>query len=42
MEELHKAMVRHGFGKSDFEGKQFVRLRTLKDRMHLLESTAAK
>jgi len=41
MEELHKAMVRHGFSKADFEGKQFVRLRTLKDRMHLLEGAVA-
>jgi nucleoside-diphosphate-sugar epimerase len=36
MEELHRKMVEHGFGKGDFEGKQFVRLRTLKDRFHLL------
>jgi nucleoside-diphosphate-sugar epimerase len=36
MEELHKKMVRHGFSKKDFEGDQFVRLRTLKHRMHML------
>jgi nucleoside-diphosphate-sugar epimerase len=42
MEELHKSMVDHGFGKADFEGKKYVRLRTLKDRMHLLEPAAAK
>ena len=36
MEELHRKMVEHGFGKDDFEGDQFVRLRTLKDRFHLL------
>ena len=36
MEELHRKMVEHGFGKADFEGDQFVRLRTLKDRFHLL------
>ena len=40
MEELHRAMVRHKFGRKDFEGEQFVRLRTLKGRMHLLRQTA--
>ncbi len=32
MEELHKEMVDHGFGKKHFESDQFVRLRTLKQR----------
>jgi nucleoside-diphosphate-sugar epimerase len=36
MEELHRKMVEHGFGKKDFEGEQFVRLRTLKGRFNLL------
>jgi nucleoside-diphosphate-sugar epimerase len=36
MEELHGKMVEHGFGKKDFEGDQFVRLRTLKHRMDRL------
>lgn len=36
MEELHRKMVDHGFGKEDFEGDQFVRLRTLKHRMDRL------
>ncbi|QEH39225.1 UDP-glucose 4-epimerase (plasmid) [Aquisphaera giovannonii] len=36
MEELHRKMVEHGFGKKDFEGDQFVRLRTLKHRFQLL------
>jgi nucleoside-diphosphate-sugar epimerase len=36
MEELHRKMVEHGFGKNDFEGDQFVRLRTLKHRMDQL------
>jgi nucleoside-diphosphate-sugar epimerase len=36
MEELHRKMVEHGFGKNDFEGDQFVRLRTLKRRFHLI------
>ena len=31
MEELHRKMVEHGFGKKDFEGDQFVRLRTLQE-----------
>jgi nucleoside-diphosphate-sugar epimerase len=41
MEELHKAMVKHGFSKKDFEGEQFVRLRTLKHRLNLLSPGAA-
>ena len=36
MEELHRKMVEHGFGKKEFEGEQFVRMRTLKHRMSLL------
>jgi nucleoside-diphosphate-sugar epimerase len=36
MEELYRKMVDHGFGKKDFEGDQFVRLRALKGRMNLL------
>ncbi len=36
MEELHRKMAEHGFGKDDFEGDRFVRLRTLKPRFHLL------
>jgi nucleoside-diphosphate-sugar epimerase len=36
MEELHRKMIEHGFGKEDFEGNRFVRLRTLKNRFHLL------
>src|SRR5438309_4927925 len=36
MEELHCKMVDHGFGKKDFEGDQFVRLRTLKNRFRQL------
>jgi nucleoside-diphosphate-sugar epimerase len=33
MDELHKAMVDHGFSKRDFESDQFVRLRTLKKNL---------
>jgi nucleoside-diphosphate-sugar epimerase len=36
MEELHRKMVEHGFGRADFEGDRFVRLRRLKSRMNLL------
>lgn len=36
MEELHRKMVEHGFSKEDFEGDQFVRLRTLKGRLDRL------
>jgi nucleoside-diphosphate-sugar epimerase len=36
MEELHRKMVEHRFGKADFEGDRFVRLRTLQHRFHLL------
>src|SRR5271168_737402 len=38
MEELHRKMVDHGFGKKDFEGDQFVRLRTLKGRFDRLSA----
>jgi len=41
MEELHRKMVDHGFSKKDFEGEQFVRLRTLKKRLTLIQPTAA-
>jgi nucleoside-diphosphate-sugar epimerase len=36
VEELHRSMVEHGFGKADFEGDRFVRLRMLKKRVELL------
>ncbi len=36
MEELYRKMVEHRFGKVDFEGDRFVRMRTLKGRFHLL------
>jgi nucleoside-diphosphate-sugar epimerase len=38
MEELHKAMVDHGFGKKDFESSQFVRLKTLRTRLDRLQA----
>jgi nucleoside-diphosphate-sugar epimerase len=40
MDELHRSMLQHGFNKQDFEGDQFVRLRTLKKRMNLLSEGA--
>lgn len=41
MEELYKKMVDHKFSKKDFEGDQFVRLRTLRKRMELIGGAAA-
>ena len=41
MEELHRKMVEHGFGKGDFEGDRFVRLRTLKGLFTLLDRRVA-
>lgn len=41
MEELHRQMVDSGFDRKDFEGPQFVRLRTLQRQMHLLAAPAA-
>ena len=32
MEELHRKLIDHGFNKKDWDGDQFVRLRTLKRR----------
>jgi nucleoside-diphosphate-sugar epimerase len=40
MEELHRQMVDHGFGPADFEGKRYVRLRTLRDRLGKLDAAA--
>jgi nucleoside-diphosphate-sugar epimerase len=40
MEELHRKLVEHRFDAADFEGSRFVRLRRLRDRMHLLGSDA--
>lgn len=40
MEELHRKLVNHGFSKKDWDGDQFVRLRTLKSRLNLLERAA--
>jgi len=38
MEELHKKYVEHDFNEADFDGDQFVRLRTLNKRLHLIEN----
>lgn len=40
MEELHRKLVDHGFGKKDWIGDQFVRLRTLKGRLDRLKHVA--
>ena len=36
MDELYRKMVQHGFGRKDFEGDKFVRLRTLRNRLQML------
>ena len=36
MEELHRAMIDHGFSAEDFNGDRFVRLRTLRRRLDRL------
>jgi nucleoside-diphosphate-sugar epimerase len=40
MEELHRKLVEHGFSKADFDGDQFVRLRTLRKRLDRLTEPA--
>ena len=42
MEELHSKMIEHRFNKGDFEGDQFVRLRTLTKLMHLLDGAVSQ
>ncbi|MEO0332622.1 MAG: SDR family oxidoreductase [Bacteroidota bacterium] len=37
MEELHRKLVEHQFNERDFDGDQFVRLRTLKKRLELIQ-----
>ena len=36
MEELHRKLVEHRFGRIDFEGDKFVRLRTLRKRLAVI------
>lgn len=38
MEELHRAYIDHGFSVADFDGDQFVRLRTVKHRLDRLNA----
>jgi nucleoside-diphosphate-sugar epimerase len=38
MEELHRAYIDHGFNAADFDGDQFVRLRTVKHRLDRLNA----
>jgi len=40
MEELHRKLVDHHFGKKDWDGDQFVRLRILSKRLPLLRQAA--
>jgi nucleoside-diphosphate-sugar epimerase len=40
MEDLHRKLIDHRFTKKDWEGDQFVRLRTLKRRLDLLKHVA--
>jgi len=40
MEELYRKLIDHGFGKKDWFGDQFVRLRTLKRRLDRLKRVA--
>jgi nucleoside-diphosphate-sugar epimerase len=42
MAELYRKMVEHRFGKPDFEGERFVRLRTLRQRFHLLDEMRSR
>jgi len=37
MEELHRKMVEHGFSRKDFEGDQFVRLRSIKKTLNKIQ-----
>lgn len=39
MNELYNKLKEHHFNQNDFDGDQFVRLRTLKKRLHLIENT---
>jgi len=40
MAELHRKLIEHGFSKLDWDGDQFVRLRTLRKRLNLLRDAA--
>jgi nucleoside-diphosphate-sugar epimerase len=40
MEELHRKLIGHRFGKTQWESDQFVRLRVLKRRLELLKNVA--
>lgn len=40
MEQLHAKLVDHGFSTADFEGDQFVRIRTLRKRLDLIGAGA--
>jgi hypothetical protein len=40
MEALYRKYVEHGFSRSDFEGDKFVRLRTLRKRLGLIQAAS--
>lgn len=40
MDELHRKYVEHGFNQADFDGDRFVRLRTLRHRLHRIQAAA--
>ncbi|MFH1111379.1 MAG: SDR family oxidoreductase [Planctomycetota bacterium] len=40
MEELYGKLVNRGFGREDFEGDRFVRIRTLRKRLDLIDGRA--
>ncbi|MGD1893018.1 MAG: hypothetical protein ACFB15_20835 [Cyclobacteriaceae bacterium] len=37
MQELHQKLTEHQFSEQDFDGDQFVRLRTLRHRLDLIQ-----
>lgn len=41
MDELHRAMLAHGFDAADFDGSRYVRLRTLRGQLDLLTQRRA-
>jgi len=41
MAELHRSMLAHGFNAADFDGPRYVRLRTLRGRLDLLNGRRA-
>lgn len=40
MDALHRKLVDHGFSRADFDGDRFVRLRTLRNRLAMIQAAA--